>query len=349
MNAFGIFFVVFIITGSFFMLELFVGAIVTSYTLLNEESGGTAFQSDRQQAAVAKLVLRDDSQVFKATFAYQGNETEGLYGLVHAAWVDNLVMGCIIMNIVLMAISFHDMSDGYSQHLDLINVVFTFIFAGEAVLKIFAELPARYFKGGWNQYDFFVAVVTVGEFAYTKMAGPDASEIPGVAIIRVFRILRVFRLLRKFRGLCDLFLTVIHALPTIMNVGAVLLLIYFIYAVLGMHLFGRIKRGEFLNAHANFETFGRSLLTVFRMSTGEVKFEERACFAHEFLIALLFTVLCSLTMLDRMYCAELECHYARLSGFISGLRPAGKPSVRELCDLALHLRWHHGCAGGLWL
>ena len=147
--------------------------------------------------------------------------------------------------------------------------VFTFIFAGEAVLKLFAELPPRYFRGGWNQYDFFVVVVTVSEYIYTVISGPDSEEIPGVAILRVFRIARIFRLLRKMKGLSDLFLSVLHALPTIINVGSVLGLIFFIYAVLGMHLFGKIKRGENLNEHANFETFTMSLLTVFRMSTGE--------------------------------------------------------------------------------
>jgi len=52
-------------------------------------------------------------------------------------------------------------------------------------------------------------------------------------------------------------------------VGSVLFLAYFIFAVLGMHLFGTVVRGEFLNEHANFETFAKSLLTTFRMSTGE--------------------------------------------------------------------------------
>ena len=60
-----------------------------------------------------------------------------------------------------------------------------------------------------------------------------------------------------------------HALPTMLNVGGLLLLLFFIFGVLGMHLFGRVKRGEFLNEHANFESFGSSLLLVFRMATGE--------------------------------------------------------------------------------
>ena len=83
------------------------------------------------------------------------------------------------------------------------------------------------------------------------------------------RIARIFRLLAKFKGLTNLFLAIVQALPTIMNVGTVLFLVYYIYAVLAMNLFGRVKRGEFLSERANFEKFGVSLLTIFRMSTGE--------------------------------------------------------------------------------
>ena len=54
----------------------------------------------------------------------------------------------------------------------------------------------------------------------------------------------------------------VQALPTIMNVGAVLFLLFFIYAVFFMLLFGRVKRGDFLTERANFESFGVSLLTV---------------------------------------------------------------------------------------
>ena len=75
--------------------------------------------------------------------------------------------------------------------------------------------------------------------------------------------------MNRIKSLMDLVVTISTAIPTLVNVGSVLFLAYFIFAVLGMHLFGTVKRGEFLNEHANFETFARSLLTTFRMSTGE--------------------------------------------------------------------------------
>ena len=261
-----IFFVIFIIFGSFFMLELFVGAIVTSYNVLNEQTAGGAFQSARQMAQVAKLALKKKDEEFAPTFEYQ----VGLYKIMmETPLVENMIGACIVLNIAVMALSTYDMSDGYSNTLDLFNDVFTWIFALECILQNLAQLPARYFQSGWNCYDAFVVVVTVGDFMYTKVAGPDAAEIPGAMVLRVFRIARIIRLLKRMKSLFDLFLTVASALPTLVNIGAILCLSYFIYSVLGMHIFGGVKHGEFLNAHANFDSFPGALLTVFRMSTGE--------------------------------------------------------------------------------
>ena len=258
-----VFFVLFISFGSFFLLEMFVGAIVTSYNMLQEESEGGAFQSERQKQAVAKMVLRKKDDVFEATYGFQ----EPLHKvMVENKLVDTLVTGCIVLNVFVMALYFYDMSAEYEGTLDLFNDIFTFIFAAEMILRMAALLPGRYFKSGANTYDCFVVCVTMGEFIYKAAAG---GEIPGAAVLRVFRIARLFKLMSRIKSLMDLVITISTAIPTLVNVGSVLFLAYFIFAVLGMHLFGTVKRGEFLNEHANFETFARSLLTAFRMSTGE--------------------------------------------------------------------------------
>ena len=94
-------------------------------------------------------------------------------------------------------------------------------------------------------------------------------EMPLVSVFRVFRVVRLLRLIPKASGLRTLFQTLAFSFPALFNVGGVLSLFFFIYAVVGVQLFGNVKRGIHLNRHANFEHFGRALLTLFRMSTGE--------------------------------------------------------------------------------
>jgi hypothetical protein len=126
-----VFFAVFIMLGSFFFLEMFVGAIVTSYNMLNEESEGGAFQSERQKRAVAKMVLRKKADVFVPLFEFQ----DPLYKLVHNSRFENLIAACILLNVGVMAMDFDGMSTEYSDMLELLNHIFTFIFALEAVLQ----------------------------------------------------------------------------------------------------------------------------------------------------------------------------------------------------------------------
>eukprot|EP01043_Picozoa_sp_COSAG02_P003210 COSAG02_NODE_77_length_40635_cov_56.355980_4_plen_2303_part_00 len=259
------FFVTFIALGSFFLLELFVGATVTSYNMINIEAEGSGMQSERQKQQVAKMVLKETEDEPDIKYDWQMS----LYKLTTNSIFENLIMLCIVLNIVLMALGLApaDMSDEYVNVLAWFNEAFTWIFAGEFVLKLGALFPSRYFRNGWNVYDWFVVTVTMTELIYKKI--DPTGEIPGASIMRVFRILRVFRLLRNMKGLTKLLMTVLHAMPTVVNVAGVLFLLFYIAGVLGMHLFGRVQRGEFLNEHANFESFFGSVLVVFRMSTGE--------------------------------------------------------------------------------
>lgn len=96
-----------------------------------------------------------------------------------------------------------------------------------------------------------------------------SEEIPIASVLRVFRVVRLLRLVPKAQGLRTLFQTLTFSFPSLFNVGTVLSLFFFIYATAGVQLFGQIKRGTYLNRHANFEHFGRALLTLFRMATGE--------------------------------------------------------------------------------
>jgi hypothetical protein len=64
---------------------------------------------------------------------------------------------------------------------------------------------------------------------------------------------------------------VLHSfsLPAVSSIGFLLSLLYFMYAIAGMALFGEVKRGNFLDAYGNFESFPLAVVTLFRMTTGE--------------------------------------------------------------------------------
>lgn len=86
-------------------------------------------------------------------------------------------------------------------------------------------------------------------------------------VARVFRIGRLLRFYKGARGIRRLLFALIISLPALLNIGALLFLITFIYAIIGMSSFGYVKKTGALDDLVNFETFGSSMLLLFRIST----------------------------------------------------------------------------------
>ena len=92
---------------------------------------------------------------------------------------------------------------------------------------------------------------------------------PVAGAVRAFRIGRLIRLVRGAPKLRELINTLVLTLPALGNISAVLFLLYFIYAVMGVQLFAKIKLGDALNKQANFRDFGSAMMMLFRSATGE--------------------------------------------------------------------------------
>ena len=100
------------------------------------------------------------------------------------------------------------------------------------------------------------------------MANTTVVRLAG-RVFRVARVGRVFRLLKWSKGVTKVFLTLVLSLPSMINVGSLLLLVFFMFAVLGIEFFGGVSHQIFVGVHANFESLGLAYLTLFRVATGE--------------------------------------------------------------------------------
>jgi voltage-dependent calcium channel L type alpha-1D len=134
--------------------------------------------------------------------------------------------------------------------MDAINYGFTAIFTLEAIIKIIA-FRLDYFKQGWNVFDFTIVLISY----ITLIIGLSSSASVGpkqTTIARAFRIGRVFRLIKKAKFLRIIFNTIILTLPSLANVGGLLILLLFIFAILGTQLFATVTLQTTLNHHKNF-------------------------------------------------------------------------------------------------
>jgi len=131
--------------------------------------------------------------------------------------------------------------------LHYINLSFSLIFTLEAAIKITALGFGVYFDSGWNKFDFCVVCISVFDIVMDFSGNKIFSFLKiGPQIARVFRILRVsrlFKLVKGLKGLQKKIQILLHTLPQMFNVSCLLLLIFFIFAVLGVFLFKDIKYG----------------------------------------------------------------------------------------------------------
>ena len=150
--------------------------------------------------------------------------------------------------------------------LEVLNYVFTGIYTIECIIKIVA-LGRSYFKDGWCNFDFAIVLSAWMGIILLQVFSIDVGSI--ATIIRSFRIARVLKLIKSAKNLQQIFKTFVLAIPELMNVGALLILFLFLFAVLGVSLFAEIKLQENFNRHANFENFPLAVLTLLRVATGE--------------------------------------------------------------------------------
>ena len=120
----------------------------------------------------------------------------------------------------------------------MINYIFVTIFTIEAIVKIIAQ-KTDYFRDSWNIFDFTVVVATLIILILNWSGVGKNIEIMGT-ILRTLRIGRVFRLIKKNEKLNEIFQTLIDATPAMGSLGLLLMLLIFMFSIIGMAMFSLI-------------------------------------------------------------------------------------------------------------
>lgn len=162
---------------------------------------------------------------------------------------DQTVMFLIMLNTLILALKWYDNPESMEEILEILNQVFAAVFLLEAVVKIFA-FRVEYFKDGWNVFDFAIVVGTLAGTIINLSSSVKAGS--SFTIVRSFRIGRIFRLIKRYKVLRQSFNTLILTIPALGNVGGLLFLFLYLYSILGVFLFAKVKLQNSLDIHANF-------------------------------------------------------------------------------------------------
>ncbi|XP_064599687.1 sodium channel protein type 4 subunit alpha B-like [Liolophura sinensis] len=264
-----LYFVLFITFGSFFTLNLFVGVIIENFNQQKKKAGGSLemFMTEDQKKYY-KAMKRLSSKKPQKSIPKPKFWLAGLcYDLTTNQKFDIAIMIIIMLNVLTMTMEHFQQEKTFSDVVHYINLAFVIIFTFECVLKLVA-LRHYYFKEPWNVFDFTVVVISILGMSLKKFIEEYLVVSPTMLrVVRVFRVGRVLRLVKSAKGIRTLLFSLAVSLPALFNIGLLLFLVMFIYATFGMSFFMNVKHTGGLDDCFNFETFGRSLILLFQMST----------------------------------------------------------------------------------
>ncbi|XP_071000312.1 sodium channel protein type 2 subunit alpha-like isoform X1 [Oncorhynchus clarkii lewisi] len=262
-----LYFVVFIIFGSFFTLNLFIGVIIDNFNQQKKKFGGQDIFMTEEQKKYYNAMKKLGSKKPQKPIPRPVNKFQGfVFDFITKQAFDIVIMILICLNMVTMMVETDDQADDIRKILYKINLVFIVMFTGECILKMIS-LRQYYFTIGWNVFDFIVVILSIIGMFLSELIEKYLVSPTLFRVIRLARIGRILRLIKSAKGIRTLLFALMMSLPALFNIGLLLFLVMFIYAIFGMSNFAYVKKESGIDDMFNFETFGNSMICLFQITT----------------------------------------------------------------------------------
>uniref|UniRef100_A0A287B073 Voltage-dependent L-type calcium channel subunit alpha n=1 Tax=Sus scrofa TaxID=9823 RepID=A0A287B073_PIG len=244
-----IFFIIYIILIAFFMMNIFVGFVIVTF----QEQGETEYKNcelNKNQVPVRLKARPLRCYIPKNPYQYQ------VWYVVTSSYFEYLMFALIMLNTICLGMGAASPTAhpgdpsprGYFGDPHIIDVILS------EIDTFLASSGGLYcLGGGCGNVD------------------PDESARISSAFFRLFRVMRLIKLLSRAEGVRTLLWTFIKSFQALPYVALLIVMLFFIYAVIGMQMFGKIAMvdGTQINRNNNFQTFPQAVLLLFRCATGE--------------------------------------------------------------------------------
>ncbi|XP_077442586.1 sodium channel protein type 4 subunit alpha B-like isoform X2 [Stigmatopora argus] len=263
-----LYFVIFIICGSFITFNFLVGAIIEYLRQLKAKIGGTGLFMTQHQIKCYNSIKCLSLKGTWRSAPRPENKIQGLlFDLVTKPSFDMVFMVFACLQVLVLMVETSDQSSQKEEILFWMHFIIIVIFTVECIVKIIA-LRKHYFSFGWNIFDFVLVILFIlGVFLSDVMEKYFVYSGALFSIIRLTRVCRILHLLRIADGVRRLILVLMRSLPALFNIVLFFSLITFTYSVFGMKNFAFVKNGAMLDDMFNFQTFANSLLCMFAITT----------------------------------------------------------------------------------
>uniref|UniRef100_A0A7N5JCY7 Voltage-dependent L-type calcium channel subunit alpha n=2 Tax=Ailuropoda melanoleuca TaxID=9646 RepID=A0A7N5JCY7_AILME len=277
-----IFFIIYIIIVAFFMMNIFVGFVIVTF----QEQGEKEYKNcelDKNQRQCVEYALKARPlrrYIPKNPYQYK------FWYVVNSSPFEYVMFVLIMLNTLCLAMQHYEQSKMFNDAMDILNMVFTGVFTVEMVLKVIAFKPKGYFSDAWNTFDSLIVIGSIIDVALSEADPTESENVPvptatpgnseesnriSITFFRLFRVMRLVKLLSRGEGIRTLLWTFIKSFQALPYVALLIAMLFFIYAVIGMQMFGKVamRDNNQINRNNNFQTFPQAVLLLFRCATGE--------------------------------------------------------------------------------
>ncbi|XP_021710368.1 voltage-dependent calcium channel type A subunit alpha-1 isoform X13 [Aedes aegypti] len=260
-----IFYIVYFIVFPFFFVNIFVALIIITF----QEQGEAELQDgeiDKNQKSCIDFTIGA-----RPLERYMPNKRNSfkykVWRIVVSTPFEYFIMMLIVFNTLLLMMKFHEAPPTLIDILSFMNLVFTFFFLLETIMKLIAFGCKNFFKDPWNIFDFITVIGSIIDALVLEL-GENSFN---VGFLRLFRAARLIKLLRQGYTIRILLWTFVQSFKALPYVCLLIAMLFFIYAIIGMQVFGNIELEpeSAITRHNNFRSFVQGLMLLFRCATGE--------------------------------------------------------------------------------
>lgn len=195
----------------------------------------------------------DEQEVFRS------NLHRYMCWVLRGSGFETFIMFTIATNAVFIAADTTTRSNtGSSMVFSIADLVFLTIYSLEFLLKVYCE-PVGYWKSNYNRFDFIILGLSYFQFVQ-QISGSTGSNLTFVRVLRALRALRALRSISFVRALRVLVNALIKTMAEVFHVIAVLLLIMYVFAIMGYYLFGGESESD--NSSSAWSTLGNAIYTL---------------------------------------------------------------------------------------
>uniref|UniRef100_A0AAY4EQZ1 Voltage-dependent N-type calcium channel subunit alpha n=1 Tax=Denticeps clupeoides TaxID=299321 RepID=A0AAY4EQZ1_9TELE len=260
-----IFYVVYFVVFPFFFVNIFVALIIITFQEQGDKAMSNCSLEKNERACIdfainAKPLTRYMPQD-KQSFQYR------MWKFVVSAPFEYSIMTMIALNTIVLMMKFYNAPKWYEDMLKYLNIIFTALFSLECIVKMIAFGPLNYLKEAWNVFDLITVLGSITDILVTEIK----DKLINLSFLRLFRAARLIKLLRQGYTIRILLWTFVQSFKALPYVCLLIAMLFFIYAIIGMQVFGNIKLSDesSISRHNNFQTFFQALMLLFRSATGE--------------------------------------------------------------------------------